>query len=523
MGNGAMPQWDDGYVTDVVYTSNFYREITPSWLAMTSLLLGHRPPDLASPFSYADVGCGNGFTALIIAATTPHANVWGFDFNPAHVEFANGLAARAGLTNVRFVESSFADLAAMPHGSVPDFDMIVSHGVLSWISPANRRHLIAAASQRLKPGGLVYLSYNVTTGWTAMAPVRSLMRMLAVASPERTDTAVPGVLDFVDRLKQAGALYFQANPAIESRLTDIRKQDPRYIAHEYLNRDWHPLMFADVAADMLEAKCRFIGSATLAENIDSVAVPADVAPIMAEIRDPFLRETLRDLGCAQAFRRDLYRKGIAPMPGAELQNAVEDLTLAGLGQPVPEGGATFATPIGNVTGRPEVYQPLLAMLDAGPIDVRTVRQTPGFAERPLVELMQAFTLLVAGGYAHPMLPGGGTAAGLEASRRLNLAIAKANTSAADLPRAAAPAIGSAVGGDILETLLVGELLGGKPADVNALSSYLAAVLLRSGRSVQRDGKPVTDPAETQRVVTEAVVAMLEKRLPVLRRLGVLPG
>src|SRR5947208_5870632 len=32
-----------------------------------------------------------------------------------------------------------------------------------------------------------YLSYNVTTGWTAMMPVRALMRMQALASPERTD------------------------------------------------------------------------------------------------------------------------------------------------------------------------------------------------------------------------------------------------------------------------------------------------------------------------------------------------
>ena len=86
---------------------------------------------------------------------------------------------------------------------------------------------------------------------------------------------MPGVLDFVDRLKQAGALFFQANPALENRLADIRKQDPRYIAHEYLNQDWHPLMFADIAGEMLEAKCRFIGSATLAENIDTVAVPAE--------------------------------------------------------------------------------------------------------------------------------------------------------------------------------------------------------------------------------------------------------
>jgi SAM-dependent methyltransferase len=518
-----MAQWDDGYVTDVVYTSNFYREITPTWLAMTSLLLGHRPPDLTQPFSYADIGCGNGFTALAVAAACPHAEVWGFDFNPAHVEFASGLAARAGLSNVRFVESSFGDLKTMPDGTLPDFDFMVSHGVLSWISPENRRLLIGAVAKRLKPGGLVYLSYNVTTGWSSMVPVRALMRMLAVASPERSDAAVPGVLDFVDRMKQAGALYFQAHPAMESRLTEIRKQDPRYIAHEFLNRDWHPLMFADVAGEMLEAKCRFIGSATLAENIDTVAVPPNVAPILGETRDPVLRETLRDIGCAQAFRRDLFRKGVAPLPAAEQQALVEGLTLAGLGQPVPEGGATFATPIGSVTGRPEVYQPLLAMLDAGPLSVRQASQSPAFAGRPLVELMQAFTLLVAGGYAHPMLPDGGTKAGHDAARRLNQAIARANASAADLPRLAAPAIGSAIGMDILETLLVGELLAGKPADVGALATELVGVLGRSGRSVQRDGQPVTDQAETLRIVTEAVVGLLERRVPVLRRLGVLAG
>jgi hypothetical protein len=161
------------------------------------------------------------------------------------------------------------------------------------------------------------------------------------------------------------------------------------------------------------------------------------------------------------------------------------------------------------------------MLEEGPISVRQVRQSPTFADRPLVELMQAFTLLVAGGYAHPMLPDGGTPAGREACRRLNLAIAGANASAAELPRLAAPAIGSAVGGDVLETLLVGELLAGKPADVAALSNELVGVLARSGRSVQREGKPVTDQAETAKVVTEAVVTLLEKRVPVLRRLGVL--
>jgi SAM-dependent methyltransferase len=517
----GMSHWDDGYVTDVAYTTNFYREITPAWLGMTSLLLGHRPPDLARPFRYADLGCGNGFTALAVAAGCPHAEVWGFDFNPAHIEFAAALAARAGLTNVHFVETSFAGLAAGPDNALPDFDFMVSHGVLSWISPTNRHHLMSAIARRLKPGGLVYLSYNVTTGWTAMVPVQALMRMLAAASSERTDLAVPGVLDFIDRLKQADAWFFRGNPLLEARLQDIRKQDARYVAHEYLNQDWHPLMFADIAGEMAEAKCRFIGSATLVENIDTVAVPANVSPILAETRDLYLRETLRDLGCAQGFRRDVYRKGIAPMPPTEQQGLTESLTVAGLGMAVPEGGATFATPIGNVAGRPEIYRPLLAMLDEGPLSIRLVRDSPAFAGRPLVELMQAFALLVSGGYAHPMLPEGGTTAGREAARRLNQAIARANADAAELPRLAAPAIGSAVGVDMLETMVVGALLAGRAADADPLATEVMALLVRSGRSVQRDGNAVTDPVEARQIISEAIRTMIEKRFPVLRRLGVL--
>lgn len=516
-----MAKWDDGYVTDVVYTANFYREITPTWLAMTSLLLGHRPTNLAEPFSYADLGCGNGFTALIVAATCPHAEVWGFDFNPAHIEFARGIAASAELSNAHFAETSFEDLAALPASALPDFDLMVSHGVLSWISLENRRHLIATIARKLKPGGVSYLSYNVTTGWAAMVPVRALMRMLTVASPERTDLAVPGVLDFVDRLKQAGAAFFQAHPALESRLQDIRKQDARYIAHEYLNQDWHPLMFANIASEMAEAKCRYIGSATLAENIDNVAVPVDVVPLLAEAHDPVLRETVRDIGCAQSFRRDLFRKGVAPMPAAEQQAAVEGMTLAGLGRQVPEGGITFPTPLGNVTGLPAVYEPLLSILDADTLSIGQARQSPALAGRSPLELMQAFTLLVASGYAHPTLPHGRTAEGRAASRRLNATIAAANRNAGELTQLAAPTLGSAIPSETLETLVIGELLTGRAAEVQPMVSEVLATLGWSGRGVQRDGQTVTDPAEANRIMTEAVGNIMERRLPLLRRLGVI--
>jgi hypothetical protein len=515
-----MARWDDGYVTDVVYTSNFYRETTPAWLATASLLLGHRPPDLSKPFRYSDFGCGHGFTALTVAATSPLADVWAFDFNPAHIETARDLAARAGLTNIRFQEASFAEIAAMPPGALPEFDFIVSHGVLSWISAVNRQHLLGSIGSRLRAGGLAYVSYNVTTGWSGMVPLHKLMRMLAVASPDRTDLAVPGILAFLDKMKTGGALFFQTHPNMEARINEIRQQDPRYIAHEFLNEDWHPAMFADVAEAMAEVKCGFIGSATLTENIDGVSVPAGIAPLLTEARDQRMRETLRDFGAGQGFRRDLYRRGNPPIPMAEHHALLDDLHLAWTGQPAAEE-FSIATPLGALTGRPEIYRPLLAMLEAGTLTIHHARSLEPFASRPLVELLQAVALLIASGYAHPLLPGGGSAAGRDASGRLNRTIAETNGNGGELARLVVPATGSSLNVDLLETLAVGELLSDRPKDLEALTTSVFEGLNRGSRSVQRDGKPVANPAEAREIVNVVLREILERRVPLLRRLGVL--
>lgn len=516
-----MARWDHGYITDTVYTSHFHRETTPAWLAMTAQLLGHRPPDLSQPFRYADLGCGNGFTALTVAATCPHAEVWGFDFNPAHVESATALAARAGLDNVHFIEASFADLVAQPDAALPAFDFMVTHGVLSWISPENQRLLIETIGRRLRPGGLAYVSYNVTTGMANMLPLRALMRLLAESSPERSDQAVGGILDQIERVRQGGAAFFQANPTLENRLKELRAQDPRYIAHEYLNRDWHPMMFVEVAEAMDEAKCRFLGSATLAENIDPTSVPVGMTALLGETRDQRLRETLRDIGAAQSFRRDVYRRGIAAIPVAEQQAGVDAMAFAWTGQPAGEQ-VSFATGLGMVTGRAELYKPLLARLEAGPATVRQIRDTPEFAQNTAVELLQALTLLTAGGYAHPMLPAAVVQAARPSVRALNQAIAAINARGGDLPRVVVPALGTALGCDLLETLVIGALQDGMPARTDILTEEALRRLALGGRSMQRDGKAITDRQEALKMVSGVITVMLDKRLGLLRSLGVLP-
>ncbi len=329
-----MARWDDGYTSDLVYTSGFYRELAPGWLCLAALLMGQRPPDLARPFRWAELGCGNGFSAAALAAACPHAEFWAFDFNPAHVEAARALAARAGLTNVVVREASFAELAEAAPEALPQFDFIVAHGIWSWVSPANRAAMGAIVRARLVPGGLAYISYNVLTGWASMLPVQRLMRLWTESQPARGERDVAGMIAFLRQLKEAGAGLFATNPAIETRLNAMGDLDMRYVVHEYLNADWAPVMSVDVAADMEAAKCVFIGSASLADNMDLVSVPSGMLNMMRETRDPRLREVLRDIGSAQGFRRDVFRRGANPPSQAEHIEMLDAIRIVGLGRKV---------------------------------------------------------------------------------------------------------------------------------------------------------------------------------------------
>jgi SAM-dependent methyltransferase len=516
----SMAGWNDGYVTDVVYTHASYREATPIWLATAALLLGSRPPDLSQTFRYADLGCGHGLTATIVAATCPHAEVWGFDFNPAHIENARRLAAAAGLTNLHFQEASFAELAARRQSDLGAFDFIVSHGVMSWISAENRARLVQIIGAWLRPGGLAYLSYNVTTGWAGMVPVRALMRLLMQAGRERSDRAAAGTLDYLDLLKEAGANYLSANPMAGQRLAEMRKQDARYLAHEFLNADWQPLMFAEVAEAMEAVKCSYIGSATLAENVDAVSVPPGMAGLVAQATSPMLRETLRDFGLAKGFRRDIYRRGLLPMPVAEQVKMLDEIKLVWTGRQ-PEDPIKLATPLGEVQGLPEIYAPLMAMLVGGDRTVGAIRQDPTFSKRPVTEVMQAVVLLMSSFYAQPALPEAVQSRARACTDRLNAAIGEINANGGDIARLAAAAMGTEIGADPLETLVIREKLAGRPMQIDGLTDRVLAVLMHAGRSVQRDGKPVGDVDQARAILRGSLQGIVAQRLPLLERLGVI--
>jgi SAM-dependent methyltransferase len=515
-----MANWDDGYVTDVPYVTDYQQEATPLWIATMATLLGVAAPDVTRPFRYADLGCGNGVTAQIVAATMPHAEVWAFDFNPAHIESCRDIARRAGLTNIHFEEASFAELANRAAAALPEFDYIVAHGVLSWVSLENRRRLFNVIGQRVAPGGMVYISYNSATGWTGIRPVRALMRLLAEASPERSDVASRRIFNLLDRMRDAGAAMFQEHPTLHQRLSAIAGHDQSYVAHELLNRDWHPVMFPAVASAMAAVKCGYVGNATPQNNRTGLTVPAAMQPMFERIRDPRLRETVRDIACATNFRRDLFQRGPRRLSLAEQAARTGAIGVVRTFQPLPDPIAV-RTALGPLTLDQRLGRALLEALGGAPETLSRLYRHASLAEWPAELVLEVATLLIGDNTLAPVVSGPLDAAAVAAAARLNALHATLFDQGYDRLFLACPALGGAWYADPRDILVLDELRHGHVADWRALTDTVLARVARTGRQLRQSGQTVTDLAAVREVVAGKVFEMLEHRLPVLRRLGVL--
>ena len=159
-----MSIWADGYVTEVGYTYGYYPELVPSRLAFACLTKGVGVYGLdTKPLRLLELGCGQGLSANIIAATNPHIDYTAVDFNPARIAGAKALACDALTPNVHFREASFEEIAA--DETLGEFDVISLHGIYTWVSARTAEHIVRIARDKLKTGGLLYVSYNSYPGW----------------------------------------------------------------------------------------------------------------------------------------------------------------------------------------------------------------------------------------------------------------------------------------------------------------------------------------------------------------------
>ncbi|CAN5292040.1 methyltransferase regulatory domain-containing protein [soil metagenome] len=322
------------YVDDVTYVRHFVAEQSPTRLRLAAALNGITPPS-GDSFDYLELGCAHVDTLTALAAAHPKARFVGIDLLPAHVASAKELAAEGGVKNVSFHERDFA---AIGHEDFGEFDFIAVHGVLSWIGPDKRAALIELAARKLRPGGLLYVSYNTLPGWAAVEPLRQLVLAPAAgarSAADSVDAAARGVA-FADALAQGGAEYFTRNPSARDVLDTMKRAEMRYVVHEYLHDHWVPMYFSRVAFEMAARELYFVGVQPLALNFPDTAIPPSLEEMFAAVTDRLRFESLKDFALNEFFRRDLYRRGVATRSAAATDAYLDETPLARMTSTLPK-------------------------------------------------------------------------------------------------------------------------------------------------------------------------------------------
>jgi SAM-dependent methyltransferase len=503
--------WTAGYVADIAYMSGYFGELNPAKVPMGLLNVGFAPPKIENA---CELGFGQGVTVAMHAAAQPHINWYGDDFNPSHALTANWMVDAAGV-KADLTEESFEEFCR--RDDLPMFDMIGLHGIWSWVTPENRGYIVDFLRRKLRPGGVAYISYNVMPGWAVTAPLRQLFAMHAemtagrgISSSERMENA----LQFVETMLSKDPAYLRANPGLKERFDQIKAMPRAYVIHEYLNANWSPQYFYQIAGILGEAKLEYACSASYHDALDEIHLtPAQLEWVQSIDNEPF-RETVQDYLRNTQFRRDYWVKGGRRLSTPEQIEAIRDQRVV-LPVPLDKVPTQIATSAGQVSLIPATYDPLKELLsDHKPRSFREIEVALAPKGIQFGQVLQAVMLLNGLGALSFCQTEAQTAAARKSTAKLNSALVERARYAEEFQYLVSPVTGGGVGLARPEQLFLAAARRG-PVQAERLAQYAGEALDAVGHRVMIEGRLAETPEENRKALLDGATAFIERYLPIM--------
>lgn len=445
-----MNDWTSGYVADVDYTFGYYSELNPYRVQSAFLLSGLRYPEFSTA---CELGFGQGLSTNFHAAAS-NVKWYGTDFNPAQAGFAKELSSVSG-AEAQLYDEAFSDFCRRQ--DLPDFDFIGIHGIWSWISDQNRQVIVDFIRRKLKVGGVLYISYNTLPGWSAFAPMRHLMtRHVEVIGSEGRGivSSINSAIDFAEKLIATNPMYTRSNPIAIDRLKQLKQQDRHYLAHEYFNKDWHPMHFATMADWLEPAKLSFACSAHYLDQIDTVNLTSDQQEFLRNLPDSMLRQSVRDFMVNQQFRRDYWVKGGRRMSALEQKEAILNQNFI-LADHIENVSLKINTSVGEATLTEEIYMPILNFMSDN--KEKTVSEMVSELKGTKIDfpkLTEAITILASNGQLAKVVNDKDISAASQRASKLNEYLIEKARSSGEIAFLSSPITGGGVAVNRFQQLFV---------------------------------------------------------------------
>ena len=414
-GGGHGAGWARGYAVGSGYGIHWQAAQTPAHIALVCAMAGvaWRPRER---MAVADLGCGRGHTVNLLAAANPEWTVLGLDAEPAAVAEATGFAAHAGLANALFSETDLGSMEDAEIDRLPPLDVVMLHGVWSWVSDDVRAGIVRLLARRLKPGGVVYVGYNALPAAGADFALQRLLRHLAGPFGVGEGEAAAAASRAMERLRAlAPGLPLPRTPMLERLLAEPPVLEPGFVAQEFLTAHWRPVFHADLARAMAPARLSFVGSAHLFEALPGLFCDPPQMAAMAGLGEGGAREFMKDLCLPRTFRADVFIRGARPVNSVL---ALESLTL-GACRALPMESPGLGTGASRAVLDPRVWERVAAALAKGPVSLGAIRAGLGDDPPHPAELLAVLS------GTECVLPLWRGAGGGQAARRFNLAAAEA--------------------------------------------------------------------------------------------------
>ncbi|MEM7016233.1 MAG: class I SAM-dependent methyltransferase [Pseudomonadota bacterium] len=515
-----MPQ---EYLTEIFYPSRFYDFMSPALLSYLAVLHGFESPPVADSFDYCELGCGGGMTVLTLAASCPHGRFYGVDMNPEHIDYAQKAAEATGLDNLTLIESDFDGLDL---GALPNFDFITVHGVYSWVSEDTREQLVKILERKLKPGGLLMISYNAMPGAAATQPIREMMLTHTEGMAEPTREKVEEAIRYLKYLAEHNAAYFEENPVAREAVEGIADKDRDYLAHEFFNEHWKPFYFIEVARDMSRAGLTFVGTLPVVSNYLETTVPSEFHSFFHTAPDRIALERHKAFVRNERFRRDVYIKTDEEMlPEPERIMLYKDLCF-GTDYDMIRQEASIQNAVDTI--KLDYSQPphsvIASRLLGGGHNIEMLKALPELEEFSEEDIVDAVNLLILGGdfrpftYAGnvlPIPPDPGTY--LTIPVLFNQVILE-NCHLSDEPAIylASPVLGDGYAMALVDGML---LWGLTQVNLEEVPSWALARMHGCDKHLNIEGKPLNDPEAELEVLQQQLDVILTHKLGKFIELG----
>ncbi|EXJ15980.1 class I SAM-dependent methyltransferase [Imhoffiella purpurea] len=511
-----MTDWTAGYVADIAYTYGYYTELNPGRIKLALLNQGLVFPEVSTA---CELGFGQGLSTNLHAAAST-TRWYGTDFNPSQAGFAQQLSAVSG-AGAELHDAAFVDFAQ--RSDLPDFDFIGVHGIWSWISDENRAVIVDFVRRKLKVGGILYISYNTLPGWAAFAPMRHLMTEHAEvlgAEGRGIVSRIDGAIEFAENLLATNPLFARANPLVGERLQQLKGHNRHYLAHEYFNRDWHPMHFATMAACLDEAKVQYACSAHYLDHIDALSLTSEQQVFLADVPDPMFRETVRDFMVNQQFRRDYWVKGARKLSTLEQVETLRAQRLV-LKAHRADVSLKVSGALGEADMSENIYAPILDLLaDHKP---RTLGQVEAaLSERGIgfQQILQAAILLTGTGHLAPVQTEQVVNKAKKQTERINTYLCHKARGSNDIGYLASPVTGGGIGVNRFQQLFLLALAEGRKQPVD-WAAFVWQILAAQGQKLIKDGKMLEATDENIAELTRQAQEFADKSLPILKALQIL--